>query len=188
MNLFHHLQHALGLGESFDEYGNSYYDYGTAAIPPHPSAQSALDPESNVVGMPGVAPQGELIVMEPRGFEDVPPAITALRERKAVILNLNLMDPYQAQRSADYVAGGVFSLDGHQEQLAKNIFLFTPNSVPISSYPAPAASIIPPTGALMQPPTATAGAAGRRRSLLEELAINPPPRPSSTGPTELNLF
>ncbi|MGF1537366.1 MAG: cell division protein SepF [Elainellaceae cyanobacterium] len=105
------------------------YDEGQYVEPGHPDA-------SNVVEMPGLAAgQSELVVMEPRSFEEVPDAILALRDRKAVILNLNQMDADEAQRSVDYVAGGVFAMDGHQERVNQNVFLFTPASVQISNYP-----------------------------------------------------
>ena len=48
--------------------------------------------------------------MEPRSFDEMPQAIQALRERKTVILNLTMMDPDQAQRAVDFIAGGTLSL------------------------------------------------------------------------------
>lgn len=104
-------------------------------LPPYDDYPLEPDHPSNVVEMPGMAGiQAELVVMEPRSFEAVPEAILALRDRKAVILNLNHMDTDEAQRSVDYVAGGVFAMDGHQERINQNVFLFTPASVQISSY------------------------------------------------------
>jgi cell division inhibitor SepF len=44
------------------------------------------------------------------------------------------MNPEEAQRSVDFVAGGVFAIDGHQERLGENIFLFTPNVVQITAH------------------------------------------------------
>jgi cell division inhibitor SepF len=89
---------------------------------------------SNVIGMPG-ATNGvsEVVVMEPRSFEEMPQAIQALRERKSVVLNLTIMDPDQAQRSVDFVAGGTYAIDGHQERIGESIFLFTPNCVQVST-------------------------------------------------------
>ena len=64
---------------------------------------------SNVVGMPGIAnSSSEVSLMEPRSFDEMPQAIQALRERKTVILNLTMMDPDQAQRAVDFVAGGTY--------------------------------------------------------------------------------
>ena len=62
----------------------------------------------------------------------MPQAIQALRERKSVVLNLTIMDPDQAQRAVDFVAGGTYAMDGHQERIGESIFLFTPNCVQVS--------------------------------------------------------
>lgn len=88
----------------------------------------------NVIGMPGALNgMSEVVVMEPRSFEEMPQVIRALRERKSVVLNLTLMDPDQAQRSVDFVAGGTYAIDGHQERIGESIFLFTPNCVQVST-------------------------------------------------------
>ena len=71
--------------------------------------------------------------MEPRSFDEMPQAIQALRERKTVILNLTMMDPDQAQRAVDFVAGGTFAIDGHQERVGESIFLFAPSCVNVTS-------------------------------------------------------
>ncbi|MBW4668642.1 MAG: cell division protein SepF [Cyanomargarita calcarea GSE-NOS-MK-12-04C] len=89
---------------------------------------------SNVIGMPGaINGISEVMVLEPRTFEEMPQAIQALRERKSVVLNLTIMDPDQAQRAVDFVAGGTYALDGHQERIGESIFLFTPSCVQVST-------------------------------------------------------
>ena len=89
---------------------------------------------SKVVGMPGIAnSSSEVSLMEPRSFDEMPQAIQALRERKTVILNLTMMDPDQAQRAVDFVAGGTFAIDGHQERVGESIFLFAPSCVNVTS-------------------------------------------------------
>lgn len=104
---------------------------------------------NNVIGMPGAANGiSEVVVVEPRTFEEMPQVIQALRERKSVVLNLTIMDPDQAQRAVDFVAGGTYAIDGHQERIGESIFLFTPSCVQVSTQagvlnevpqPAPAA-------------------------------------------------
>lgn len=95
---------------------------------------TSLKGMSNVIGLPGAA-NGitEVVVMEPRSFEEMPQAIQGLRERKSVVLNLTMMDPDQAQRAVDFIAGGTYALDGHQERIGESIFLFTPNCVQVST-------------------------------------------------------
>ena len=89
---------------------------------------------SKVVGMPGFSnSSSEVSLMEPRSFDEMPQAIQALRERKTVILNLTMMDPDQAQRAVDFVAGGTYAIDGHQERVGESIFLFSPSCVNVTS-------------------------------------------------------
>ena len=84
--------------------------------------------------MPGIAnSSSEVSLMEPRSFDEMPQAIQALRERKTVILNLTMMDPDQAQRAVDFVAGGTYAIDGHQERVGESIFLFAPSCVNVTS-------------------------------------------------------
>ncbi|MGI0486063.1 cell division protein SepF [Pantanalinema rosaneae CENA516] len=145
MNIFRRVWDTLGFGEQFD--GVDYeYEYDEADY----SADDALQdemmlnrersatanvPPSNVIGMPNRnGGRSEMVLLQPRSFEEMPQVVTLLRERKSVIVNLILMDPDQAQRSVDFVAGGVYAIDGHQERLGENIFLFTPSVVQISSY------------------------------------------------------
>ncbi|MBD2666040.1 cell division protein SepF [Richelia sinica FACHB-800] len=97
-------------------------------------AATGSKPMNNVIGMPGaINGISEVLVLEPRTFEEMPQAIQALRERKSVVLNLTIMDPDQAQRAVDFVAGGTYALDGHQERIGESIFLFTPSCVQVST-------------------------------------------------------
>ena len=89
---------------------------------------------NNVIGMPGLANgNSEVVVIEPHSFEEMPQVILALRDRKSVVLNLNIMNPEEAQRAVDFIAGGTYAMDGHQERVGESIFLFTPSSVKVSS-------------------------------------------------------
>jgi cell division inhibitor SepF len=89
---------------------------------------------TNVIGLPGLSSAvAEVYLMEPRSFDEMPRAIQALRERKTVILNLTMMEPDQAQRAVDFVAGGTFAIDGHQERVGESIFLFAPSCVTVTT-------------------------------------------------------
>ncbi len=104
-----------------------------------------------VVGMPGISnSSSEVSLMEPRSFDEMPQAIQALRERKTVILNLTMMDPDQAQRAVDFIAGGTYAIDGHQERVGESIFLFAPSCVNVTSSSPEEAS--PSSGPTENPP------------------------------------
>ncbi len=109
----------------------------------------------NVIGMPGAANGiSEVVVLEPRSFEEMPQVIQALRERKSVVLNLTIMDPDQAQRAVDFVAGGTFAIDGHQERIGESIFLFTPSCVQVSTNSGTVHEVHQPAARPARPATA----------------------------------
>jgi cell division inhibitor SepF len=135
---------------SGDDYLDGEYDdldYDGGELPEEPpsfrpapltlsSEMGGEDPfaGTNVIGMPGLASTAaEVTLMEPRSFDEMPRAIQALRERKTVILNLTMMEPDQAQRAVDFVAGGTFAIDGHQERVGESIFLFAPSCVTVTT-------------------------------------------------------
>ncbi len=89
---------------------------------------------NNVIGMPGVNNiVNEVVVIEPHSFDEIPQVIQTLKEQRSVILNLNVMEAEEAQRAVDFVAGGTYAIDGHQERIGESIFLFTPRNVKVSS-------------------------------------------------------
>ncbi|MFM7886180.1 MAG: cell division protein SepF, partial [Pseudanabaena sp.] len=158
MGIFTKLKDFVGLNEAqeyeyeydeatSDEYQGLYQEENGAIAAPEPEEQqtrrtrerpttlrATSDSMSNVIGMPGAANGlSQVMVMEPRSFEEMPQAIQALRERKSVVLNLTMMDPDQAQRAVDFVAGGTYALDGHQERIGDSIFLFAPSCVQVTS-------------------------------------------------------
>ncbi|NEO80123.1 cell division protein SepF [Moorena sp. SIO4G3] len=158
--IFNKLRDFVGLNEPV-EYEYEYEDIEGDAYPtPYPQEQPVQPPPeeerptrrrsrerttvsdagvgpspiNNVIGMPGaVNGISEVAVIEPRSFEEMPQVIQALRERKSVVLNLTIMDPDQAQRAVDFVAGGTYAIDGHQERIGESIFLFTPSCVQVST-------------------------------------------------------
>ena len=119
---------------------------------------------TNVIGMPGLTNAvAEVMLMEPRSFDEMPRAIKALRERKTVILNLTMMEPDQAQRAVDFVAGGTYAIDGQQERVGDSIFLFAPSCVTVTA-----------AGAEEAPPATTASR-GRSSSAVEPQDAAPSP-------------
>ena len=148
MSLFSRLRAVVSGDDYLDgDYDDELdYEHDAAPEPTSPMSRSsslalssdfmADDPfaGTNVIGMPGISTTtAEVTLMEPRSFDEMPRAIQALRERKTVILNLTMMEPDQAQRAVDFVAGGTFAIDGHQERVGESIFLFAPSCVTVTT-------------------------------------------------------
>jgi cell division inhibitor SepF len=131
-----------------EEYEDDYEDVNPSMVAQETSRfEEIMETEApskvdNVVGMPGTSrfwsgSASEVLVMEPKSFEEMPRVIQSLRDRKSVVLNLTMMDAAQAQRAVDFVAGATFTIDGHQERVGESIFLFTPNCVQVRTQAVP---------------------------------------------------
>lgn len=75
----------------------------------------------------------ELVVLEPRSFEDALDIVSSLRDKKSVILNLHILDNEQSQRIIDFLAGATHAIDGHQQKIGEGVFIFAPSSIAISA-------------------------------------------------------
>ena len=71
----------------------------------------------------------DVIVFTPQRFDEALEAVLAVRDQQTVLLNLSRMEPDLAQRTADFVSGGVHALDGQQQRVGDNVLLFAPASV-----------------------------------------------------------
>ena len=71
----------------------------------------------------------EVVVFEPRAYNESISIVEALKERKTVILNLQLLDREQSQRIVDFLCGCTNALDGNQRKIGEFVFIFTPNNI-----------------------------------------------------------
>lgn len=118
--------------EVYDELHRSDEEYypvqDNLALEPAPRRKSNL----KVLAHPN-ANSYEVMVVEPRSFEESLEIVNSLREKKSVILNLHLLDAEQSQRIVDFLSGATHAIDGHQQRIGDGVFIFTPNNVAISS-------------------------------------------------------
>jgi cell division inhibitor SepF len=78
----------------------------------------------------------EVVVMTPQRFEEATEAVLAVQRLKTVVLHLGSMTPAEAQRTIDFVSGGVYAMDGQSERLGDTVFLFAPSLVAITRDPS----------------------------------------------------
>lgn len=88
---------------------------------------------SKVVDHPSAQPASEVLVIEPRAFEESLEIVEHLRSRKSVLLNLHMLDNEASQRVVDFLSGACHAIDGHQQKIGDGVFLFAPATVVISS-------------------------------------------------------
>ena len=123
-----------------DEYGEGEYEYyedGNAVreLAPSYTPISTIEKhnETKVVSHPSINRGGnEVIVIEPRSFDDAATIVQHLKDRKIVMLNLHLLDKEQSQRTIDFVCGAAHALNGTAQKISDMVFIFTPSNVSLS--------------------------------------------------------
>ena len=88
--------------------------------------------KNKVVAMPQVQ-QIKMVISQPTTFEQAENICDLLKEKKAVIVNLEYVNKDVARRIVDVVSGAVHSLDGHIQKVSNSIFLIAPSTYDITN-------------------------------------------------------
>ena len=88
---------------------------------------------TNVIEHPALTPQSEVVVIEPRSFDEALDIIEELRCRRSIVLNLQFLDTEQSQRVVDFLSGATHALDGHQQRIGQGVFIFAPSNFTINA-------------------------------------------------------
>ena len=76
----------------------------------------------------------KVVIVEPKKYEEVTTIADHLKQKKAVIVNLeNLNDPSIRKSIFEFMNGAVYVLDGGIQKVSKGIFILAPNNVDIDS-------------------------------------------------------
>ena len=73
----------------------------------------------------------EVVLFRPGSFNDTSKAADDLRNRKAVIVNMENVDKAMARRVVDFLSGCVYALDGSVKKVAQSAYIFCPKNVDI---------------------------------------------------------
>ena len=118
--------------EEFDENENIYdYDYE--------EGEETENEEKKFFGRKNkVIPMTQnqaikMVISQPTNFEQSEEICTFLKEKKAVIVNLEYVNKDVARRIVDFISGGVYALDGHIQKVSNSIFLIAPLNYEITN-------------------------------------------------------
>lgn len=136
--LVNRIKHMVGLAPQMEEDDDDLYDelYGSVEEDDELESyqENPIKSRKNnlkVLSHPS-ASNYEVMVIEPKTFEDSLEVVNNLRTRKSLILNLHLLDAEQSQRVVDFISGATHAIDGHQQKVGDGVFVFTPNNVNIA--------------------------------------------------------
>lgn len=88
----------------------------------------------NVVNLQAAASMKntKVVIVEPRVYSEAQDIAEHLKNKRAVIVNLQLIDREQGVRIVDFLSGTVYALGGDIQRIGTDIFLCTPDNVEVT--------------------------------------------------------
>lgn len=117
--------------EMVDEVGD-YQVQDNLALDPMYSSNPHKSQDLKVVNHPSYRGY-EVMVSEPRSYDESVAIVKHLKEKKTIILNLHLLDREQSMRIVDFLCGATHALNGNQQKIGDSVFIFTPSNVALSA-------------------------------------------------------
>lgn len=121
-----------------DQYDDNDDDYQEAVetIPLKQKQQVVKSP--NVVSLQSVqktassSKLSKVILVEPRTYSESTDIADHLKNRRAVVVNLQRIDSEQGRQIVDFLSGAVYAIGGEIQKIGLSIFLCTPDNVEVS--------------------------------------------------------
>ncbi len=86
-----------------------------------------------LVALPNSKDNVKVMVVEPTNFDEAQIIADNLKNRQAVIVNLESTDYQLAKRIIDFVGGTTYAIDGTMQKIGQSIILAVPPNVDINS-------------------------------------------------------
>ena len=95
-------------------------------------APSQPAPASNLVSLQNLQKSSKVILVEPRVYAEAQDISEHLKNKRAVVVNLQRIDKDQGIRIIDFLSGTVYALGGDIQRIGTDIFLCAPDTVEVA--------------------------------------------------------
>ena len=104
--------------------------FGRSNAVTEPVRPAASTPSNRVVNISSSG-QMQVVLVKPERFDQVSDIADHLRDKKAVVLNLETTNKDVARRLVDFLSGCAYALDGKIKKIAVSTYLVTPYNVDV---------------------------------------------------------
>jgi len=122
-----------------DEYDDTNDDYPETVEPIPVKQKQQVIKTQNVVSLQSVqkspsstSKSSKVILVEPRTYSESTDIADHLKNRRAVVVNLQRIDSDQGRQIVDFLSGAVYAIGGDIQKIGFSIFLCTPDNVEVS--------------------------------------------------------
>ncbi len=128
MGFVEKLKDLTGFGNL--DYDDDYEEEMEAVEEEKPVRKAPSIKRSKVISIGGDS-EAKIVVLKPKCFNNSTEVADELKQRRPVIIDVGALDPDEARRVVDFIAGTVYGVDGNMQKVSGGIFLATPNHVDI---------------------------------------------------------
>lgn len=96
------------------------------------SVQIEPNPSSNIVSLQNLQKSSKVILVEPRVYAEAQDISEHLKNKRAVVVNLQRIEKDQGIRIVDFLSGTVYALGGDIQRIGTDIFLCAPDTVEVA--------------------------------------------------------
>lgn len=94
--------------------------------------QSESGSTPNIVSLQNLQKSSKVILVEPRVYAEAQDISEHLKNKRAVVVNLQRIDKDQGIRIVDFLSGTVYALGGDIQRIGTDIFLCAPDTVEVA--------------------------------------------------------
>ena len=109
---------------------NLDFGFGSASAAPAASGSSASGFSGTVLNTS--SGKQEVVLFRPTSFNDTSKAADHLRNKKAVVVNMENVDKAMTRRVVDFLSGCAYAVDGKVKKIAQSTYLFTPHNMDVT--------------------------------------------------------
>lgn len=110
--------------EEIDQFSDDDYEVSRSLKPTN---------KQNIVSLQSVKnASSKMVLFEPRVYAEAQEIADHLKNKKAVVVNLQRISHDQAKRIIDFLSGTVYAIGGDIQKIGMNIVLCTPENIDVS--------------------------------------------------------
>lgn len=125
MNWFENVKGKIFQNDDEDYIDENEYDEYEAEYEPK-SSVNPFQKKSKVVQMNNAAPN-KIVILKPKSFEESRNIADEIKRRMPVVFDVGGLQPEEARRVVDFVAGAVYGVDGTVQRVSGGIFVAAPS-------------------------------------------------------------
>ncbi|GAA0495122.1 cell division protein SepF [Salinibacillus aidingensis] len=102
-------------------------------VPEQPDSPAASRRAQNVVHLESIqSSTSKVVLCEPESYDDCQEIADHLKNRRAVVINLQRTNHQESKRIVDFLSGTVYAIGGIIQKLGQQTFICAPDNIDVS--------------------------------------------------------